>query len=60
LTIKGLHKNLNTLRIQVSEATYQHLKDHYAFESRGTLHIKGRGPMTTYLYSGPLCPSTPQ
>ncbi|MEB3289699.1 MAG: adenylate/guanylate cyclase domain-containing protein [Leptolyngbya sp.] len=41
-------------RIQVSETTYQHLKDYYAFESRGTLHIKGRGPMTTYLYSGPI------
>ena len=48
-------------RIQVSETTYQHLKDHYAFESRGTIHVKGRGPMTTYLYSGPIrphpCPS---
>ncbi|MFH7245726.1 MAG: adenylate/guanylate cyclase domain-containing protein [Spirulina sp.] len=45
-------------RIQVSEATYYHLKDHYAFESRGTLHIKGRGPMTTYLYNGPIHPIT--
>ncbi|QQE67306.1 adenylate/guanylate cyclase domain-containing protein [Leptolyngbya sp. BL0902] len=46
-------------RIQVSEATYHHLKDHYAFEARGTVNIKGRGPMTTYLYSGPnpLSPS---
>lgn len=40
-------------RIQVSETTYQHLKDQYSFEYRGSIQIKGRGEMPTYLYQGP-------
>ncbi|MEO0988933.1 MAG: adenylate/guanylate cyclase domain-containing protein, partial [Cyanobacteria bacterium J06639_14] len=39
-------------RIQVSASTYQCLKDKYRFEDRGRIHIKGRGPMHTYLYAG--------
>ncbi len=39
-------------RIQVSEATYTCLNHLYHFESRGSLNIKGRGPMKTYLYCG--------
>jgi adenylate cyclase len=35
--------------IQVSEATYQLLHDKYIFEKRGTIPVKGRGEMTTYL-----------
>ncbi|HSM81121.1 MAG TPA: adenylate/guanylate cyclase domain-containing protein [Nodosilinea sp.] len=39
-------------RIQVSPATYERLKDQYSFEARGSLKIKGRGDMQTYLYGG--------
>ncbi|NEO28158.1 MAG: adenylate/guanylate cyclase domain-containing protein, partial [Kamptonema sp. SIO4C4] len=35
-------------RIQVTEATYQQLKDRYEFQERGMINIKGRGPMTAY------------
>ncbi|MEI6064720.1 MAG: adenylate/guanylate cyclase domain-containing protein, partial [Pseudanabaena sp. ELA748] len=35
--------------IQVSDATYQILKDKYKFESKRTIEIKGKGEMTTYL-----------
>jgi PAS domain S-box-containing protein len=35
-------------KIQVTEATYQHLKDHYEFEQRGTIDVKGKGQMATY------------
>ena len=35
--------------IQVTEATYDRLKEHYVFEERGVLSVKGRGEMTTYL-----------
>jgi class 3 adenylate cyclase/CheY-like chemotaxis protein len=35
--------------IQVSEATYQRLKDKFVFERRGPIEIKGKGKMVTYL-----------
>jgi class 3 adenylate cyclase len=35
--------------IQVTEAVYDRLKDHYTFEPRGTIPIKGKGEMMTYL-----------
>lgn len=35
-------------KIQVTEATYQRLKDQYQFEKRGQVSVKGRGDMTTY------------
>lgn len=35
-------------RIQVTEATYNLLKDEYQFESRGRVEIKGKGVMPTY------------
>lgn len=37
-------------KIQVTEATYQYLKDHYEFERWSNVPIKGRGRMTAYLY----------
>ncbi|MBE7380348.1 MAG: adenylate/guanylate cyclase domain-containing protein [Leptolyngbya sp. SIO1E4] len=37
-------------RIQVSESSYQLLKDQYMFEDRGDIQVKGRGQMHTYLY----------
>jgi len=38
--------------IQVSETTYEHLKDKYFFEKRGRIDVKGKGKMTTYLLTG--------
>jgi class 3 adenylate cyclase len=38
--------------IQVSEETYQLLKDKFAFEERGAVEIKGKGQMYTYLLKG--------
>jgi adenylate cyclase len=45
--------------IQVSATTYHHLKDRYDFESRGEIHIKGRGNMEAFLYRGPLSIEAP-
>jgi len=38
--------------IQVSAATYEHLKDKYAFERRGKIEVKGKGKMTTFFLTG--------
>ncbi|MDX2099054.1 MAG: adenylate/guanylate cyclase domain-containing protein [Leptolyngbyaceae cyanobacterium bins.59] len=38
--------------IQVTESTYQILKDTHHFEKRGTLPIKGKGEMVTYWLKG--------
>ncbi|MEB3279551.1 MAG: adenylate/guanylate cyclase domain-containing protein [Lyngbya sp.] len=38
--------------IQVTETTYQHLKDKYKFEKRGLINVKGKGEMSTYLLKG--------
>lgn len=38
--------------IQVSDATYERLRDRYEFEKRGSVEIKGKGKMTTYLLIG--------
>ena len=40
--------------IQVTEATYQRLKDRYLFEERGPIEIKGKGEMPVYLLTGRL------
>ena len=44
--------------IQVSEATYDHLKDKFCFQRRGRIDVKGKGKMMTYLLTGrkPLPP----
>jgi class 3 adenylate cyclase len=39
-------------RVQVSESTYELLKDGYLFERRGRIKIKGKGEMTTYFLKG--------
>lgn len=39
-------------RIHVTEATYDRLKDSFAFESRGILDVKGKGPLSTYFLDG--------
>lgn len=40
--------------IQVSEATYQVLKDQYRFEERGVIAVKGKGEMRVYLLKGKI------
>lgn len=35
--------------IQVTEATYERLRDRYYFESRGAIAVKGKGEMQAYL-----------
>jgi len=39
-------------RVHVTEATYLHLRDRFELEARGTVEIKGKGPMQTYLLLG--------
>ncbi len=50
--------------IQVTEAAYDRLRAEYEFEERGTIQVKGKGQMRTYLlkgrksaHSGPVVPS---
>src|SRR4051794_10896169 len=38
--------------IQVTERAYVSLRDRYEFRERGTIDIKGKGPMATYLLVG--------
>jgi PAS domain S-box-containing protein len=38
--------------VQVAEATYERLKDRYAFERRGEIEVKGRGRTPTYILVG--------
>lgn len=40
-------------RIQVEETTYMLLRDEFAFEPRGTIEVKGKGPMRTWFLLGP-------
>ncbi len=40
--------------IQVTEGTYQMLKNQYLFEERGIISVKGKGEMTTYFLKGKL------
>jgi len=39
-------------QIQVSEKTYEILKDGYEFKERGIINVKGKGEMYTYLLQG--------
>ena len=38
--------------IQVTSVTYERLRDRYTFERRGTVLVKGKGEMVTYLLVG--------
>jgi adenylate cyclase len=39
--------------IQVTERVYERLRDRYDFRPRGTIKVKGKGAMTTYLLLAP-------
>ena len=43
-------------RIHVSESTRVLIEDAYVCEARGTIDVKGKGPMATYLVVGPRLP----
>jgi adenylate cyclase len=36
----------------VTARTYQRLRDHYRFERRGPIPVKGKGDIVTYLLEG--------
>ena len=38
--------------IQVTERTYERLREHYELVPRGTVEVKGKGQMTTYILLG--------
>jgi len=38
--------------VQVTDFVYERLKDRYRFEKRGSIHVKGKGEMTTFLLTG--------
>jgi adenylate cyclase len=40
-------------RIQISQETFERVKDQFEFESRGPIDVKGKGKMTTWLLTGP-------
>jgi adenylate cyclase len=40
--------------IQVTERAYERLRERYELRRRGTIEVKGKGPMTTYLLLGKL------
>jgi guanylate cyclase len=39
--------------IQVTGRTYHRLRDRYELRPRGTIEVKGKGPLSTYLLIGP-------
>ncbi len=39
--------------IQVTERTYERLRERFELRQRGTVEVKGKGPMTSYLLLGP-------
>jgi class 3 adenylate cyclase len=39
-------------RIQLSEATYELVKDDFVVEPRGVVEVKGKGPMETWFLVG--------
>jgi len=41
--------------IQVSRSVYEQLKNGYAFEARGTIEVKGKGLIETWLLHDPSC-----
>jgi class 3 adenylate cyclase len=35
-------------KVQVTRAVFEQLKDRFAFEARGSIDVKGKGPMETW------------
>jgi class 3 adenylate cyclase len=48
-TASRMESHAPTGGIQVTERVYAHLRDRYELQPRGTIEIKGKGPMSTYL-----------
>ncbi len=46
-------------KIQLTESTYQYLRDDFVLEKRGEIEVKGKGKMTTYLLLGQKSPGKP-
>ena len=53
-TLLQLPEGMRLDQIQVTEAVYECLKNEFAFERRGLIEVKGKGPTLTYLLTGPL------
>ena len=45
--------------IQVTERAFECLRGAFAFERRGTIEVKGKGPMSAYLLLGPAASAQP-
>ncbi len=39
-------------RLQVTESSYERLRDGFTFEARGVIEVRGKGPMRTYFLTG--------
>jgi class 3 adenylate cyclase len=44
--------------IQVTERTYEHLRARFELRERGSVDVKGKGPMTSYVLVGPRAGAT--
>ena len=44
--------------IHVSETTWALIREHFVCEERGTVDIKGKGPMRTFWLRGRLAPAS--
>ncbi len=51
-TASRLESHGQTGRIHVSDVVYERLKSRFEFEPRGTVELRGRGPMQTYFLTG--------
>src|SRR5437763_9540548 len=52
-TASRLESHGATGRTHVSETVFERLQGRFAFEERGTIELKGRGPMNTYFLGAP-------
>ena len=51
-TASRMESHAPTGAIQVTERVYAQLRDSYMLEPRGTIEVKGKGPMSTYMLVG--------
>jgi class 3 adenylate cyclase len=52
-TASRMESNALPGTIQVTERAYERLRHRFEFRQRGTIEVKGKGPMTIYLLIGP-------